>query len=457
MGRLEAIVSNSDNIAISARDLGKCYLLWNNPKDRLKHSLRANLAKFCPIPQKCYHSEFWALRDVSFDVAKGETVGIIGRNGSGKSTLLQVICGTLAPTTGTFEAQGRISALLELGSGFNPEFTGRENVYMNASILGLSQEEIDEKYESIVAFADIGGFVEQPVRTYSSGMVVRLAFAVAASVEPDILVVDEALAVGDVLFQNKCYRKFHEIKEAGHTIFFVTHSPDLIVRHCNRAILLEAGRLHYLGDPKEAVNRYLDLMFGSRQPMTLNETTCAIDEIPRKTIFSPLDHFLSSHSAEDNFPNRNSYNRYEYRWGDFRAQQVDYLVVSENKFDVTSCRSDELLDIYMKVHFMEALDGIILGCTVKSVDGVDIFGENTMYSYVDIPRQDADAFLVARFSFYPKLPSGSYFISLGVAEQAADGQIVAIDRRYNVLHINVSNMNRTVGLVDMEMSIAVGI
>ncbi|MCX5863301.1 MAG: ABC transporter ATP-binding protein, partial [Deltaproteobacteria bacterium] len=193
MGRLEAIVSNSDNIAISARDLGKCYLLWNNPKDRLKHSLRANLAKFCPIPQKCYHSEFWALRDVSFDVAKGETVGIIGRNGSGKSTLLQVICGTLAPTTGTFEARGRISALLELGSGFNPEFTGRENVYMNASILGLSQEEIDEKYESIVAFADIGGFVEQPVRTYSSGMVVRLAFAVAASVEPDILVVDEAL------------------------------------------------------------------------------------------------------------------------------------------------------------------------------------------------------------------------------------------------------------------------
>lgn len=251
---------HSDNVAITVRNLGKSYLIWANPTDRLKHSLRANLAKFCPIPEKCYHSEFWALRDVSFDVKRGETVGIIGRNGSGKSTLLQVICGTLAPTCGAFQAQGRISALLELGSGFNPEFTGRDNVYMNASILGLSQEEIDEKYPSIVEFADIGDFINQPVKIYSSGMVVRLAFAVSASVDPDILVVDEALAVGDEMFQRKCYARLRSFQENGGTILFVSHSAGAVVELCTRAILLEKGEKLLEGTPKFVVSQYHKLI-----------------------------------------------------------------------------------------------------------------------------------------------------------------------------------------------------
>jgi len=249
-----------DTIAICARNLSKCYLLWPTPSDRLKHSLRAHLAKFCPIPEKCYHSDFWALSDVSFDVRRGETVGIIGRNGSGKSTLLQIICGTLAPTGGSLEARGRISALLELGSGFNPEFTGRDNVYMNASILGLSKEGIDEKYESIAEFADIGDFINQPVKTYSSGMVVRLAFAVSASVAPDILVVDEALAVGDEMFQRKCFARLRSIQENGGTILFVSHSAGSVVELCTRAILLEKGEKLLEGAPKFVVSQYHKLI-----------------------------------------------------------------------------------------------------------------------------------------------------------------------------------------------------
>ncbi len=246
-------IFNEDEIAISARNLGKCYAIYNTPKDKLKEVL-------C-FGRRNYHRDFWALRDISFDIKRGETVGIIGRNGSGKSTLLQILCGTLAPTVGTVEIRGRVSALLELGSGFNPEFTGKENVYMNASILGLSKEEIDSKYQSIVDFADIGDFIDQPVKKYSSGMYVRLAFSVAINVEPDILVVDEALAVGDVFFQRKCYSRMHHIKANGATILFVSHSASTVIELCDRAVLLDAGEAILRGSPKLVVSRYHQLSY----------------------------------------------------------------------------------------------------------------------------------------------------------------------------------------------------
>jgi lipopolysaccharide transport system ATP-binding protein len=244
---------SSDNIAIRVAALGKCYQIYDRPQDRLKQYILPKLHRVIGQVPDRYFREFWALRDVSFEVRRGETVGIIGRNGSGKSTLLQMICGTLAPTTGQVETRGRVAALLELGAGFNPDFTGRENVYLNGVLLGLTQEEIDTRFEDIAAFADIGDFIEQPIKHYSSGMYARLAFAVAINVDPDILVVDEALSVGDEPFQRKCFARIDKIKNDGATILFVSHSGGAIINLCDRAILLDRGQRLFTGSPKRAV------------------------------------------------------------------------------------------------------------------------------------------------------------------------------------------------------------
>lgn len=246
---------------IEVKNLGKSYNIYKRPQDRLKQSLLPRLQQILGQPLKRYFHEFWALRDVSFEVQKGETVGIIGRNGSGKSTLLQLVCGTLSPTTGTVRTNGRIAALLELGSGFNPEFTGRENVYLNGAILGLSKEEVDARFDDIAGFADIGEFIEQPVKIYSSGMVVRLAFAVQAMVDPDILVVDEALAVGDEKFQRKCFTRLEELKSKGTSILFVSHSGVQVVELCDRALLLERGARLLYTEPLRAVRAYQKLIY----------------------------------------------------------------------------------------------------------------------------------------------------------------------------------------------------
>lgn len=248
-------------MAIRVENLSKCYQIYSQPHDRLKQAIYPRLHRAMGKPSRCYYSEFWALRDVSFDIRKGETVGIIGRNGSGKSTLLQLICGTLNPTSGHIQTKGRIAALLELGSGFNPEFTGRENVYMNAAVLGLGKDEVDQRFDAIAAFADIGQFMEQPVKTYSSGMVVRLAFAVAINTDPEILVVDEALSVGDELFQRKCFSRIETMKARGTTILFVSHSGGTIVELCDRAILMESGEKLVVGAPKVVVGIYQKLLY----------------------------------------------------------------------------------------------------------------------------------------------------------------------------------------------------
>jgi ABC-type polysaccharide/polyol phosphate transport system ATPase subunit len=244
------------DIAIHASRLSKCYHVYNNPLDRLKQFIVPKLQRITRQSPKQYFHDFQALNEVSFEIKKGETVGIIGRNGSGKSTLLQIICGTLSPTTGTVEVNGRVAALLELGAGFNPEFTGRENIYMNASILGLSRAEIDARFVDIVAFADIGEFIEQPVKTYSSGMMVRLAFSVSVHTQPDILVVDEALSVGDIAFQNKCMEKIKAIKEAGTSILFVSHDLSTVQIICDKVMWLKNGNLKLAGYPVDVCQEY---------------------------------------------------------------------------------------------------------------------------------------------------------------------------------------------------------
>jgi lipopolysaccharide transport system ATP-binding protein len=258
--RLDEVLTvreSANDIAICVSNLGKCYQIYDAPRDRLKQFIVPRLQRLVGQTPQQYFREFWALKDVSFEVKKGETVGIIGRNGSGKSTLLQLICGTLTPSTGWGETTGRVAALLELGSGFNPEFTGRENVYMNGSILGLTRDEIDARFGSIAEFADIGAFIEQPVKTYSSGMLVRLAFAVSVCVDPDVLVVDEALAVGDMNFQAKCMTALSRIKEKGTTILFVSHDTGAVKSLCSRGIYLEHGMVKAIGKGPDVAELYI--------------------------------------------------------------------------------------------------------------------------------------------------------------------------------------------------------
>ncbi|HUP97126.1 MAG TPA: ABC transporter ATP-binding protein, partial [Usitatibacter sp.] len=254
-------MSSEREVAIRVAGVSKRYEIYGRPSDRLKQSIYPGLRSIAGLQPATYFKEFWALRDVSFDVMRGETVGIVGRNGSGKSTLLQIVVGTLAPTAGEVSTHGRIAALLELGSGFNPEFTGRANVFLNAAILGISQEEAASRFDAIAAFADIGQFIDQPVKTYSSGMVVRLAFAVAINVDPQILVVDEALSVGDELFQRKCFARIEAIKRAGATILFVSHAAGAVVELCDRAVLLDEGDMLAIGDPKSIIGQYQRLIY----------------------------------------------------------------------------------------------------------------------------------------------------------------------------------------------------
>ncbi len=255
----------SADVALSIRDVGKCYEMYRRPIDRLKQTLWRGRRRF-------YH-EFWALRNVSFDVRRGEAIGIIGRNGSGKSTLLQIIAGTLRPTEGQVEVHGRVAALLELGSGFNPEFTGRENVFLNGAILGLSQQEIEERFDDIASFADIGEFIEHPVKTYSTGMLVRLAFAVQALLEPEILLVDEALAVGDAAFQIKCMTRMSNLLARGTSIILVTHDVDTVRTFCDAAVWLDQGGVRQVGEPREVTARYLEFLLGRRAPRPAAEAS----------------------------------------------------------------------------------------------------------------------------------------------------------------------------------------
>jgi len=254
-------MSSEDAIRVS--NLSKCYQIYDSPRDRLKQFFYPRIRRVAGRGPRSYFREFWALKDVSFEVGKGETIGVIGRNGSGKSTLLQLICGTLSPTSGSVDTNGRIAALLELGSGFNPEFTGRENVYMNGAVLGLRQDEIDARFDQIASFADIGQFMEQPVKTYSSGMFVRLAFAVAVHVAPDILIVDEALSVGDIAFRNKCMLRIREMHDRGTSILFVSHDMSTLQLICNRVIWINDGKIIAEGDPTSVCQEYYVAMTGS--------------------------------------------------------------------------------------------------------------------------------------------------------------------------------------------------
>jgi lipopolysaccharide transport system ATP-binding protein len=440
----------SSNYAIRVQEVSKVFQLYNKPSDRLKEAL---------FGRGKYSREVVALNRVSLNIPKGATVGLIGQNGSGKSTLLQIICNILSPTEGQVEVNGKIAALLELGSGFNPDFTGRENVYMSGTIMGLTREEIDRRFHEIEEFAEIGEFIHQPVKTYSSGMFLRLAFATAVHTDPDILVVDEALAVGDVRFQNKCFRKFKEFQQAGKTILFVTHTTELLVRHCDYAFLLHQGNLVEEGSPKDVVNTYLDLLYGkSTKSKSVHNGNGTIPTEARLSDyyekFDPqLQEFLTSSPNEDHCIKRRTYNASEYRWGNREAEIVDYLVVSGSKYDHVENNSSDQLDVYMKVLFHRDTARPIYGLTIKTMDGVIVYGTNSRDVMSDIQERAAGESTIVKFSLVPRLVQGDYFISLGVAEDVPGEEAVPLDRRYDMIHLKMYHNSLGFGVVDLQMNV----
>lgn len=424
------------DLAIDVRDVGKSYHIYERPSHRLLQGLSRG--------RKQYYREFWALRGVDLQVRPGQTVGVVGRNGSGKSTLLQMLAGTLTPTEGSVAVRGRVAALLELGSGFNPDFTGRENVYLNASILGLSRDEVDARLDDILAFADIGEFIDQPVRNYSSGMALRLAFAVQAQVQPRVLIVDEALAVGDAKFQAKCFARLKQLKEEGVAILLVSHATDQIVQHCDHALLLDGGRPVCSGKPRDVVNRYLDLLFGKKDI----QARPAEDGIRTAPPALPFD------GADGGFESRPNYNPHEYRWGDGAARFVDFSLHSDTGAYPAMLESGARLRLTLRIRFERDVVRPILGFFVKTKEGVVVYATNTEYKPMpDFTSTGAAGETVdVELGFECRLADGDYFISVGVASRN-EVEVVPHDRRYDAIHFQVGGAD-FFGMADLSLNMA---
>lgn len=452
----------SSDPSIKVQGLGKSYHTYGRPQDRLKQSIYPRIQRALHRPVRQYFREFWALRDISFEVDRGETVGVIGRNGSGKSTLLHLICGTLNPSSGSIQTRGRIAALLELGSGFNPEFTGRENIYMNAMLLGLSTAETDACYDDIVGFADIGDFIDQPVKTYSSGMTIRLAFAVQAQIRPDILIVDEALSVGDAKFQAKCFERLRQLKDNGTSILLVTHSSEQIVAHCSRALLLDHGEQVLMGEPRAVVNRYLDLLFGQDKAAppaaVAEESRQAGQETGQAGAASPATaepaYRLSGH--DDLFATRPGYNPHEYRWGDGSVSILDYYLGVNGRDYPSSIAPSRRIVLAVSVKFLATVVRPILGITIKTKEGVTVYGTNTEIlgdrRFRNAGRRHSS--VCAEFEFDCRLAGGDYFVSVGVAKRHGE-DVIPLDRRYDAIHLHVQPGGKDAffGLADMGLRI----
>lgn len=399
---------NTSEIAIKVENLSKCYHIYDKPRDRLFQMLTRG--------RKQYFREFWALKDVSFEIKKGETVGIIGRNGSGKSTLLQMICGTLNPTSGSIQTNGRIAALLELGSGFNPEFTGRENVYMSGAVFGLSREEVDNTFDEILAFSEIGGFIEQPVKTYSSGMFVRLAFAVQAVVDPDIFIIDEALAVGDEKFQRKCFARLEELKSKGTSILFVSHSPASIVELCDKTLLLNRGKRLMYAKATEAIRAYQKLIYAPTEDEgRLIEEYFVADQLSDFEL-SLKQQELSEprivHSIESFDPGLAPETTTVYP---VQGAAIDSMqILDANGRSVNLLKSGACYQFVVTGHFINNLSAVCFGISIKSISGLIITGQRFPEDGKFIDKIDAGKAVKIVYTFRIDVLPGTYFVGGGI-------------------------------------------
>jgi len=437
----------SSDTVIRVENLSKCYQIYDKPRDRLMQMLVRG--------KKQFYREFWALREVTFEVKRGETIGIIGRNGSGKSTLLQLICGTLNPSSGKIEANGRVAALLELGAGFNPEFTGRENVYLSASLYGLSREQIDQRFEQIAGFADIGEHLEQPVKTYSSGMFVRLAFAVIAHVDADVLVVDEALSVGDAYFVQKCMRFLRDFMKRG-TLLFCSHDTHAVVNLCSTAVLIHQGRMEKIGKPKEVVERYLAALYESSQGESqLGDG--ADESLAEAAEGSQLEYRDARESLINASTLRNDIEIFKFDpsqagfgTGAARIVSVRLLDRAGAPLSWVVGGEDVILEIRCKAY--QDLARPILGFQFKDRLGQVIFSDNTYLSYqFKTPYVQAGEEALARFEFrLPVLPSGDHSISAAVADGTQE-QHVQLHWIHDALVVRVHASSVCFGLVGVPM------
>lgn len=406
------------DITIRVNEVGKCYEIYKKTSHRVLQQIFGFHKKF--------YKDFWAIKNANFEIRRGETVGIIGRNGSGKSTLLQLICGTLTPTTGTVHVTGRVAALLELGAGFNPEFTGRENIYLNAAIMGLSKKQISEKLESIISFADIGNFIDGEVKTYSSGMYVRLAFAIAAHIDADILIIDEALAVGDAFFTQKCMRFLREFKKTG-TILFVSHDTDAVLSLCNRAIWLENGVVKKIGSAKSVTEDYLQAFFEINQgasSLLANENNSAAHKAKSKIYKDQRTTYINQSNLRNDIEIF-SFDAEGKGFGTGQAQVTNVILTDVDDNPLAWVVGGEMVHIKIKVDFYSNVDSIIVGFYVKNNLGQMLFGDNTYITYAEAPLNASNGDSIeALFEFQiPFLPVGNYSITAAVASGSQEEHI----------------------------------
>lgn len=442
---------SSDSTVIRVDGLGKRYEIYERPKDRLKQMVLPRLQRLLAMKPQAYFREFWALSDVSFEVAPGEAVGILGKNGSGKSTLLQLICQTLTPTMGGMHVHGRVAALLELGAGFNPDFTGRENIFLSGLIYGLSDEELRGKYDGIVAFAEIGEYINQPVKTYSSGMYVRLAFAVAAFCDPDILVVDEALAVGDVYFQRKCFRRIDELRAAGCTLLFVTHSIDVLLQLCDRGIVLDKGRMLYDGPSKEAVSVYMQAVFGTHSIGVQGENLEPGDD---QALAKSDARSFAALGEESRFHQRAGYNADETRVGNGVAQVLDFQFM-EHPDGSPILHVNQPFSLMVRYRFLQNADRLIFGVHLRSREGMSVYSANTFTTEGRVYEYPAGSIAVAEFKLSNALLPGQYFLTVGVSRFDNDGEIQALDRRVDAIVLTViGSPKHASGMTNLNLEVS---
>lgn len=421
-----------EDVVVSIKNVSKVYKLFDKPIDRLKESLS--------FTHKNYHTDHFALEDISLDVHKGECVGIIGTNGSGKSTLLKIITGVLSPSSGTVEVNGKISALLELGAGFNMEYTGIENIYLNGTMLGFSKEEMDAKLDDIINFAEIGEFINQPCKTYSSGMFARLAFAVAINVEPDILIVDEALSVGDIFFQSKCYRKFNEFKEAGKTIIFVTHDMGSVIKYCERSMLINRGHHVLTGTSAEAVDVYKKILANQYDDNTKEEEKVKDTEVKEVS------------EEDSSWKQKLILNQQVDSYGNGKAEIVDFAVLNDKGEVTSTLQKNKQFRIKMKIRFYEDIEDPIFAYIIKDRKGTEITGTNTFLEKYMQKNGKKGQEITVNFDQILNLQGGQYLLSFGCTGYVGE-ELDVFHRLYNACFLEVFSQKDTVGFYDMNATV----